>query len=119
MKRIDLDIQVVYSTLSEQTHGERTVTAYTDWRYPGLAVHKAWSLGSDAWEVTHIQSGLRIASLPSKAAAIRVLPLLSKFLDWSQRATDIVPAEPGEYRWLKTAIESIVKVARKPRGKQP
>ena len=47
MKRIDLDIQVGHTDSNGEHVAVRTVTAYTDKRYPGLAIHAAWSLGSD------------------------------------------------------------------------
>jgi hypothetical protein len=106
MKRIDLSIEIQDTEIVD-----RGITAYTSKHYPGLAIHRAWSRLPGEWEVTHIQSGRSIAHLPSKAAAKAALPLLCKFSDWSGRATDIVPADPGEYRWFKAAIAAIVKKA--------
>ena len=82
MKRIDLSIEVQDTEIVD-----RGITAYTSKRYPGLAIHRAWSRLPGEWEVTHIQSGRSIAHLPSKAAAKAALPLLCKFSDWSGRAT--------------------------------
>jgi hypothetical protein len=88
---------------------QRTVTAWVDKRYPGLAIQQAWELlPVERWEITHVASGRIIASLPSEAMARAALAPLSKLLDWTRPAEAIVPVEPGEWRWLKQSIAQIV-----------
>ena len=58
--------------------------------------------------MAQVNSGQLIARLPSKAAAQAALEPLSKLLDWHQPAWAIVPANPGELRFLRTSIMAIV-----------
>jgi len=88
---------------------QRTVTAWVDKRFPGLAIQQAWELlPVERWEVTHVASGRIIASLPNEAMARAALASLSELLDWTQPVETIVPVEPGEWRWLKQRIAQIV-----------
>ena len=106
LRRIELTIPVA-NELGDVA--QRTVTAWVDKRYPDLAIQEAWELlPVEQWEVTHVASGRIIATLPSEATARAALAPLSKLLDWTQPAEAIVPAEPGEWRWLKQRIAMIV-----------
>ena len=91
-----------------QAEVEHPMTAYADDRFPGLAIHGPWELGSDDWRITHVPSGLIIATLPTRAAATAALEMIGKLQDWNRPQADVTPAEPGEWRWLKTSIAAAV-----------
>ena len=56
MKETEITIRVYNQ--DRHAEEERTVTAYADDRFPGLAIHGPWELGSDDWRITHVPSGL-------------------------------------------------------------
>ncbi len=102
--RIDAPFYDLGGTISN-----REVAAWVDNRYPALAIQETCDLESPgAWDVAQVNSGQLIARLPSKAAAQAALEPLSKLLDWHQPAWAIVPANPGELRFLRTSIMAIV-----------
>ena len=106
LRRVELTIPVANGPGDV---AQRIVTAWVDKQYPGLAIQQAWELlPVERWEITHIASGRIIASLPNEALARAALAPLSALLDWTQPAEAIVPAEPGEWRWLKQRIAQIV-----------
>jgi hypothetical protein len=90
------------------TEEENPVTAYADDRFLGLAIHGPWELGNDDWRITHVPSGLIIATLPTRAAATAALEMIGKLQDWNRPQAEVVPAEPGQWRWLKTSIAAAV-----------
>ena len=91
-----------------QAEQEHPVTAYADDRFPGLAIHGPWEIGSDDWRITHVPSGLIIATLPTRAAVTAALEMIGKLQDWNRPQADVTPAAPGEWRWLKTSIAAAV-----------
>ena len=106
MKEAEITIRVY--NRDRHVEEERTVTAYADDRFPGLAIHGPWELSSDDWRITHVPSGLIIATLPTRAAATAALEIIGKLQDWNRPQADVTPAEPGEWRWLKTSIAAAV-----------
>jgi len=60
-----------------------TVEAWIDPQWPGLAIHKT-VLQPRGWDITHVPSGLRIATLPSKAKAHTALPKIGALTDWDR-----------------------------------
>ena len=117
LRRVELTIPVA-NELGDVA--QRTVTAWVDKRYPDLAIQEAWELlPVEQWEVTHVASGRIVARLPSEATARAALAPLSKLLDWTQPAEAIVPAEPGEWRWLKQRIAMIVERIKAEHGENP
>jgi|GEM_PF-4254462 len=68
---------------------ERTMTAYADGRFPGLAIHGPWELDSDDWRITHVPSGLIIAALPTRAAATAALPIIGQIQDWNRPQEEV------------------------------
>ena len=107
MKEIEIEIKTTLSQTCRaiDTH---TVTAYADDRFPGLAIHKAWDFFDDNWRVTHVPSGLTIATLPTRAAATIALEAIGRLQDWNRPQEAVVPAEPGEFRWLRTSIAGAI-----------
>ena len=65
------------------------MTAYADDRFPGLAIHGPWELGTDDWRITHVPSGLIIATLPTRAAATAALELIGKLQDWNRPQAEV------------------------------
>jgi hypothetical protein len=106
MKEIDIIIRV--HNRERHAEEERAVTAYAYGRFPGLAIHGPWELGTDDWRITHVASGLIVAILPTRAAATAALQLIGPLQDWSRPQAEVVPAEPGQWRWLKTSIAAAV-----------
>jgi hypothetical protein len=98
------------------TQEERGVTAYTDDRFPGLAIHGPWELGTDEWRVTHIPSGLIVATLPTRAAATAALETIAKLQDWNRPQANVIPVEPGERTWLKANIATAVHEVKRERA---
>ena len=104
LRRIDLTIYVN----GESGPVERGTTAWVDKRYPGLAIHDAYELPVKDWRVTHIASGMVVATLPTEDAARAALEPLSKLADWTQPKEAVIPADPHEWRYLKVCINSVV-----------
>lgn len=98
------------------TQEEHPVTAYTDDRFPGLAIHGPWELDSDDWRVTHVPSGLVIALLPTRAAATAAMELIGGLHDWNRPQAEVIPAEPGERAWLKANLAIIVQEVKQERA---
>jgi hypothetical protein len=107
MKETEITIRVYNrERLAEE---ERTVTAYADDRFRGLAIHGPWELGSDDWRITHVPSGLIIAALPTRAAATAALPIIGQLQDWNRPLPEVAAhGEPGKARWLKAAVAAAV-----------
>jgi len=92
-----------------QAEQEHSITAYVDNRFPGLAIHGPWELGSDDWRITHVPSGLIVATLPTRAAATAALPIIGQIQDWNRpQAVVAAHGEPGKARWLKAAVAAAV-----------
>jgi len=106
MKETTITIRVYNRERGEEE--ERAVTAYADDRFPGLAIHGPWELDADDWRITHVPSGLITATLPTRAAATAALEMIGKLQDWNRPQADVTPAEPGQWRWLKTSIAAAV-----------
>jgi len=85
---------------------QRDIAGFANPAVPGLAIHPSVVEGA-GWAITHVASGLVVASVGSKAKAARALPALGKLLDWNRPAHEIIPAEPGEWRYLKQRIHLI------------
>ena len=105
---IETTITIRIYNRERRAEEERTVTAYADDRFPGLAIHGPWDLTSDDWRITHVPSGLIIATLPTRAAATAALEMIGTLQDWNRPQAEVVPAESGEWRWLKTSIAAAV-----------
>ena len=75
LQRIDLTIYVN----GESGPVERGTTAWVDKRYPGLAIHDAYELPVKDWRMTHIASGMVVATLPTEDAA---RPPLNPLTNW-------------------------------------
>ena len=58
--------------------------------------------------MTHIASGMVVATLPTEDAVRAALEPLSKLADWTQPKEVVIPADPREWHYLKTCINSIV-----------
>ena len=85
------------------------MTAYADDRFPGLAIHGPWELGSDDWRITHVPSGLIIATLPTRAAATAALEIIGKLQDWNRPQAEVAGyGDKGMTRWLRTSIAAAV-----------
>jgi len=104
----ETEITILVYNRERRAEEQRAVTAYADDRFPGLAVHGPWELTDDEWRVTHVPSGLIVASLPTRAAATAALEMIGKLQDWNRPQADVVPTEPGQWRWLKTSIAAAV-----------
>ncbi len=98
------------------TQEERCVPGFTDPRFPGLAVHGAWELTDHEWRVTHIPSGLIVATLPTRAAATAALGMIGALQDWNRPQADVIPVESGERAWLKVNIATIVQEVKRERS---
>jgi len=102
---------VTIRTYNRERHAEQEhpVTAYADDRFPGLAIHGPWELGSDDWRITHVPSGLIVATLPTRAAATTALEMIGKLQDWNRPQEDVAGyGEKGKARWLRTSIAAAV-----------
>ena len=103
MKETEITIRVY--NRDRQAEEERTVTAFADDRFPGLAIHGPWELNSDEWRITHVSSGLIIATLPTRAAATAALPIIGQIQDWNRPLPEVAAhGEPGKARWLNAAV---------------
>jgi len=114
MREIEITIRVY--NREHRAEEDRTVTAYADARFPGLAVHGPWELTDDEWRVTHVPSGLIVASLPTRAAATAALESIGNLQDWNRPQADVTPVEPGEWRWLKTGVAAVAERVKSDRG---
>ena len=107
MKEIEITIKV--HNRDRCAEEERSMTAYADDRYPGLAIHGPWALGDDDWRITHVPSGLAITILPTRAAATAALPIIGQLQDWNRALPEVAAhGEPGKARWLKAAVAAAV-----------
>ena len=93
LQRIDLTIYVN----GQSGPVERGTTAWVDKRYPGLAIHDAYECPLRIGDVTHIASGMVVATLPTEDAARAALEPLSKLADWTQPKEVVIPADPHEW----------------------
>jgi len=107
MKEIEIEIKTTYSQ-TRRAIDTHTVTAYVDDRFPGLAIHEARDFFDDNWRVTHVPSGLTIATLLTRVAATTALEAIGRFQDWNRPKEAVVPAEPGEFRWLRASIAGAI-----------
>ena len=88
---------------------EHEITAYVDSRFPGLAIHPAWDFFVDDWRVTHIKSGMVVASLPTRAAATAALQQIGRLQNWDRPQEEVAAlGEQREARWLRTSVYGIV-----------
>jgi len=107
MKRTEITIRVC--NRERRAEEGRTVTAYADDRFPGLAIHGPWELTDDEWRVTHVPSGLIVASLPTRAAATAALEMIGTLQDWNRPLPEVAAhGEPGKARWLKPSVAAAV-----------
>ena len=107
MKRIDLDIHVKGENGNPAV---RTVAAFTDKRCPGLAIHAAWESNVHEWRVSHVASGLVVASVLTKTDAQAAMLEIGAIQDWTRPLAEVAAhGEPGQMRWLKATIAAIVK----------
>ena len=107
MKETTITIRVY--NRERQAEVEHPMTAYADERYPGLAIHGPWELGSDDWRITHVPSGLIIATLPTRAAATAALEMIGKLQDWNRPQEEVAGyGEKGKTRWVRTSIAAAV-----------
>jgi len=115
MKETEITIRVY--NRDRQAEEERTVTAFADDRFPGLAIHGPWELNSDEWRITHVSSGLIIATLPTRAAATAALPIIGQIQDWNRPLPEVAAHdEPGKARWLKAAVAAAVELVNSDRA---
>jgi len=115
MKETEITIRVY--NRDRQAEEERTVTAFADDRFPGLAIHGPWELNSDEWRITHVPSGLIIATLPTRAAATAALPIIGQIQDWNRPLPEVAAHdEPGKARWLKAAVAAAVELVNSDRA---
>lgn len=114
MKEITITIRTYNRERCAQE--ERAVAAYTDERFPGLAIHGPWELGTEDWRVTHVPSGLIVATLPTRAAATVALEIIGQIQDWNRPQAEIIPVEPGERAWLKGSISNAVEHVKRERA---
>jgi hypothetical protein len=88
---------------------ERAVTAYADDRFPGLAIHGPWELTDDEWRVTHVPSGLIVATLPTRAAATAALEMIGRLQNWDRPQEEVAGyGDKGMTRWLRVNIAAAV-----------
>jgi len=88
---------------------ERSIFAYTDARFPGLAIHGPWELGIDDWRITHVPSGLIIATLPTRAAATAALEMIGRLQNWDRPQEEVAGyGDKGMTRWLRVNIAAAV-----------
>ena len=107
MKETTITIRVY--NRERQAEVEHPMTAYADDRFPGLAIHGPWELGSDDWRITHVPSGLIIATLPTRAAATVALEIIGPLQDWNRPQAEVAGyGEKGKARWLRTSIAAAV-----------
>jgi len=74
----------------------RSVLAYIDPSFPGLAVHRGIEYQHDVWFVTHLASGYTIYPFPldTKRQAVSYARKAAKIADWTQRGEeDLVTSE--------------------------
>jgi hypothetical protein len=117
------------TTISVAGPEGRTVTieAWIDPQWPGLAIHKT-VLQPRGWDITHVPSGLRITTLPSKAKARIALSKIGVLTDWDRPGDKLfMPYDPATRTYdpnnagsalmkllaTKQTILSIVKETRK------
>lgn len=74
----------------------RTIDAYVDPSFPGLAVHRGIEYAHDLWYVTHLKSGYSIHSLPfdKRKQAVLYATEAAKVADWTQDAKAILDQHP-------------------------
>jgi len=107
MREIEITIRV--RNRERRTEEERTVTAFADDRFAGLAIHGPWELDSDEWRITHVPSGLIIVSLSTRAAASAALPIIARLQDWSRPQEEVAGyGDKGMTRWLRVNIAAAV-----------
>jgi hypothetical protein len=107
MKEIEITIKVYNRDRCAEE--ERSMTAYADARYRGLAIHGPWALGEKDWRVTHVESGLAIATLPTRAAATAALPAIAALQDWSRPLPEVAAhGEPGRAKYLRAYVAAAV-----------
>ncbi len=88
---------------------EHSVFAYTDARFPGLAIHGPWELGPDDWRITHVPSGLITATLPTRAAATAALEMIGRLQNWDRPQEEVAGyGDKGMTRWLRVNIAAAV-----------
>ena len=87
MKETTITIRVY--NRERQAEVEHPMTAYADDRFPGLAIHGPWELGSDDWRITHVPSGLIVATLPTRAAATAALEIIGPLQDWNRPQAEV------------------------------
>lgn len=99
------------------TEEVRAVFAFTDPRFPGLAIHGPWELRIGDWRVTHIPSGLIVATLPTRAAATAALEIIGKLQDWNRPQEEVAGyGQEGKTRWLRTNIAAAVETVNNDRA---
>jgi len=108
MKEITITIKTTYSDKCRAID-EHSITAYADDRFPGLAIHAPWDFFTDTWRVTHVPSGLAVATLPTRAAATAALEIIGQIQDWTRPQEEVAAhGETGRLRWLKASIAAAV-----------
>lgn len=99
------------------TQEEHPVTAYADPRFPGLAIHGPWELGSNDWRVTHVPSGLAIALLPTRAAATAALEIIGNLQNWDRPQEEVAGyGDKGMTRWVRVNIAAAVEKVKSERA---
>jgi len=115
MREIEITIK---TTLSAKCRAidEHPTTAYADDRFPGLAIHGPWELFADDWRITHVPSGMVVASLPTRAAATAALEIIGPIQDWTRPQAEVAAhGEPGKARWLKARVAAAVEQVKRER----
>jgi len=87
-----------------------TVEAWIDPQWPGLAAHKT-VLQPSGWDITHVPSGLRIATLPSEARTHIALSKIGALTDWDRPADKLfLPYDPATRTYNPNAANALVRL---------
>lgn len=93
MKRTKITIKTRPNRLSTKSDVvERSITAYTDLGWPGLAVHRGAGWQHGLWYVTHIRSKWRIHphAFGKRRQAIAYAREVAGITDWLQSEDDLI-----------------------------
>jgi len=107
------------------TKGIKEVTAYQVSGVPGLAVHRMFDNAgqplTDAWGITHINSGRHIkeTNYNRRAEAMEVARRLGEVTDWTGSETDLLNYRGEIAATLKKYLHEKMVIAIENSNKQP